>query len=136
MQSWFSTPTVVVALAAALLSAFITASVTRAPEEEAAAEVARTVDGRPDFSGVWQALNEAHWDLEAHAARPGMVTQQGVYPFAYTEVPAAPVLALARPAAFPAPWESCRATAEFRTPRKRPPARRKTRPTGSTGTRS
>ena len=94
MQSWFSTPTVVVALAAALLSAFITASVTRAPEEEAAAEVARTVDGRPDFSGVWQALNEAHWDLEAHAARPGMVTQQGVYPFAYTEVPAAPVLAL------------------------------------------
>ena len=96
MRSWFSTPTIVVAVAAALLSAFITASVTRAPapEAEAAVDAVRAVDGRPDFSGVWQALNEAHWDLEAHAARPGMVTQPGVYPLPYTEVPAAPVLAL------------------------------------------
>ena len=32
----------------------------------------RTPDGRPDLSGVWQALNTAHYDLEAHAARPAM----------------------------------------------------------------
>jgi hypothetical protein len=29
------------------------------------------IQGKPNLSGVWQAVNEAHWDLEAHAARPG-----------------------------------------------------------------
>ena len=48
----------------------------------------------PDFSGVWQANNEAHWDLQAHAARAGAVTQAGVYPYDFSRVPAAPVLAL------------------------------------------
>jgi hypothetical protein len=55
---------------------------------------ARTADGKPDWNGLWQALNEAHWDLQAHQARPGAVTQPGVYPYAYARVPAAPVLAL------------------------------------------
>jgi hypothetical protein len=50
------------------------------------------LEGHPNFSGVWQALNEANWDLEAHAARPGFLTQQGVHPLA--EVPAAPALAM------------------------------------------
>jgi hypothetical protein len=50
------------------------------------------LDGKPNFSGIWQALNEANWDLEAHAARAGMVTQEGVQPLA--RVPAAPVVAL------------------------------------------
>jgi hypothetical protein len=50
------------------------------------------IDGHPNFSGIWQALNEANWDLEAHAARAGMITQPGVQPLAL--VPAAPVVAL------------------------------------------
>lgn len=33
-----------------------------------AAAIARRADGRPDLSGVWQALNTANWNLEAHAA--------------------------------------------------------------------
>ena len=32
----------------------------------------RTADGRPDLNGFWQALNTAHYDLEAHPARPAM----------------------------------------------------------------
>ena len=32
---------------------------------------ARTADGRPNLNGIWQALNSANWDIEAHEARPG-----------------------------------------------------------------
>ncbi|HEX5109914.1 MAG TPA: hypothetical protein VFV95_15790 [Vicinamibacterales bacterium] len=31
---------------------------------------ARTADGRPDLNGIWQALNTANFDIQAHAARP------------------------------------------------------------------
>src|SRR5712691_1499129 len=83
---------IVVAIVAASASAVITVRVMR--PATAAAAAARTVDGKPNFSGIWQALNEAHWDLQAHAARPGAVMQRGVYPNDYAQVPAAPVLAL------------------------------------------
>jgi hypothetical protein len=42
------------------------------------------------LSGVWQVNNEANWDLQTHGARAGAVTQHGVYPYAYADVPAAP----------------------------------------------
>ncbi len=47
---------------------------------------------QPNMSGVWQALNEANWDLEAHNARAARVLQPGVATGG--PVPAAPVLAL------------------------------------------
>jgi hypothetical protein len=37
----------------------------------------RTASGQPDLNGFWQALNTAHWDLEAHSAAPGPVLQLG-----------------------------------------------------------
>jgi hypothetical protein len=35
---------------------------------------ARTSDGKPDLNGIWQALNAADWDIQAHAAAAGPVS--------------------------------------------------------------
>jgi len=37
----------------------------------------RAPDGKPNLSGIWQALNEAYWDIEGHAAAPGRVLPLG-----------------------------------------------------------
>jgi hypothetical protein len=90
---------IAVAAAAAVVGAAISASVT-----QSAGAPARPGDiaGRPNFSGIWQANNEAHWDVQAHAARAGAVMQPGVYPFEYAQVAAAPVVALGAAAGVPA----------------------------------
>jgi hypothetical protein len=91
---------IAVAAAAAVVGAAISASVT----QSAGAPASRPGDiaGRPNFSGIWQANNEAHWDVQAHAARPGAVMQPGAYPFEYAQVAAAPVVALGAAAGVPA----------------------------------
>jgi hypothetical protein len=57
----------------------------------------RTPDGKPDLNGIWQALNEANYDLEGHEARPAMALRKGPY----GPVPAAGVLALGAVGAVP-----------------------------------
>ena len=57
----------------------------------------RTADGRPDLNGIWQALNEANYDIQAHLARPAMALRAGPH----GPVPAAAVLALGAVGAVP-----------------------------------
>jgi hypothetical protein len=59
--------------------------------------VPRSPAGIPDLNGIWQALNEANYDLEAHVAHPAMALRPGPYgPLA-----AVPVLALGAVGAVP-----------------------------------
>ena len=103
MGNRFRGSTVVTAVTAATVGAVISVAVAgiAGQGEVQPTRPAQTPDGRPNFNGVWQANNEAHWDLEAHEALPGMVTQQGVYGFEYARVPAAPVVALGAAAGVP-----------------------------------
>jgi len=37
----------------------------------------RTADGKPNLTGIWQAMNTANWDLQAHEAKAGPVVSLG-----------------------------------------------------------
>jgi hypothetical protein len=37
----------------------------------------RTPDGHPDINGIWQVLNTANWDIQAHGPGPGPLFQLG-----------------------------------------------------------
>ena len=67
MRTGFRAPLVVaVTLAAAL-------GVTGAAQ----APRLRTAEGKANLNGIWQAMNEANWDIEGHSAGPGRVLQLG-----------------------------------------------------------
>jgi hypothetical protein len=58
--------------------------------QNAAYRAPRAADGKPDLNGIWQALNEANYDIQSHMARPAMALRPGPY----GPLPAAAVLPL------------------------------------------
>src|SRR5258706_4967851 len=100
MRDRYTISMITVTVSAAVLGAVVSASITQTSGQGQAQRPAR-IEGKPNFSGIWQTNNEANWDLEAHAARPAAVTQQGVYPYDYARVPAAAVVALGAAGAVP-----------------------------------
>ena len=73
-----------IATSAALLMA-ASVSMAQAPQTPAPARPAaapayrapRTADGKPNLNGIWQAMNTANWDLEAHSAAPSPIKELG-----------------------------------------------------------
>ena len=70
MRTQFVTTTIAAVIAAGLAVVPTTAQTPgyRAP---------RTKDGKPNLNGIWQALNTANWDIEAHPAAPSPVRDLG-----------------------------------------------------------
>ena len=66
--------------AAALVSIFALGAVPASGQAGSGgrAAAARTSNGKPDFSGVWQSLNAAAWDLQDHTGQLGLPPGQGV----------------------------------------------------------
>ena len=66
-------------LAAVLLAASATVPITRAAQPPApAASVPRTPEGKPNLSGIWQAMNTAAWNIQDHHASKGVPAGLGV----------------------------------------------------------
>ena len=59
---------------AALLSLAVIPTPAQAP---AAYKALKTKDGKPNLNGIWQANNEANWDIRPHAAYAGPVYTLG-----------------------------------------------------------
>jgi hypothetical protein len=47
------------------------------PSAGQAPSAPRTADGKVNLNGIWQAMNEANWDIEGHSAGPGRVLALG-----------------------------------------------------------
>jgi len=64
------------AIAAAMAAAAFVAAPAMA--QVASAAIPRQADGKPDFTGIWQTLSEADYDLEPHAGRVDAPPSAGV----------------------------------------------------------
>jgi hypothetical protein len=87
-----------IALAGAAAAAALFWAATPTAGQSSASRIPRTAAGKPDLNGIWQALNTANYDLEAHVARPALAMRPGPI----VPVPAREVVALGAVGAVPA----------------------------------
>ena len=73
MRNWLRRSMIVTVVMVAVL----TLAMEPAAGQARAYRAPRTADGKPNLNGIWQAINEANWDIETHAAAPGLVTALG-----------------------------------------------------------
>ena len=79
MRTWMSFRLSEFAIAAGVGLALLALAVMpgSGQNQAAAYKAPRTPDGKPNLNGIWQAMNEANWDLEAHPAGPAAVPVMG-----------------------------------------------------------
>jgi hypothetical protein len=63
--------------AAAVSAAIILGTMIPASSQGQTYRAPRTADGKPNLTGIWEAMNTANWDVQAHVARPGPVVALG-----------------------------------------------------------
>jgi hypothetical protein len=78
-----------VLVAAAMLGVLLFPDSVQAADTDYAAPRAPGTS-HPDLNGIWQALNEANWDIELHMAKPALALREGPH----GPLPAKPVLAM------------------------------------------
>ena len=76
MRSRFTALTMALAAAAAGAAFALVASRLVAQTAPPVYRAPRTPDGKPNLNGIWQALNEAYWDIEAHGTGPSPFTER------------------------------------------------------------
>ena len=64
--------TVVIVVAAVIVAAAIWSQGPPVSRANDGYRAARTADGKPDLSGIWQAVNTANYDIQSHPARPAL----------------------------------------------------------------
>jgi len=64
-------------LCAALVVLFVAMPGNGQTPASTAQRIPRMPDGKPNFTGLWQALGTADWDIRDHSARPGPFYQLG-----------------------------------------------------------
>ena len=52
-------------------------SITLGPLQAQGSDIPRLANGKPNFNGIWQALNSANYDIEPHMARHAMQLREG-----------------------------------------------------------
>ena len=63
--------------AASVSAAILVSAVMPVSGQNQSTAAPRTSYDKPDFTGIWQAMNTANWDLQAHEARRGPVIALG-----------------------------------------------------------
>jgi hypothetical protein len=99
-----------IAVAAVVAAAVLRFGAASTAGQDQAYSPPRTADGRPDLSGVWQALTTANYDIQDHPARPAMALlpappqsgPPGVARATPTDLPVSPLLALGAVGGVPA----------------------------------